>query len=262
MLKLFHNDMSVCAQKVRMLMCAKELEWESEHLNLRTGDQYKPEFVKLSPKALVPVLIHNENVILESNVIVEYLEDSFPSNPMFPSEPALRAKTRWWLVQLDAGLHTHIAAISFCLAFRFQLLERYKTEEELQHFISNMPDPSRKAFMQDTIPNGVKSERLKFALFAYSKVLADIGNALETNPWLVGKDMTAADIAYIPYIERLQQLGLSKWWDDKPQINRWLEKLRATSGYQQGIEKWKNKNYTDMMSSLAKENWESISSLI
>ena len=59
MIALYHNDMSVCAQKVRMALAEKQLPWESHHLDLRAGDQQKPEYVKLNPNAVVPTLVHN-----------------------------------------------------------------------------------------------------------------------------------------------------------------------------------------------------------
>jgi glutathione S-transferase len=45
MIELYHNDMSVCAQKVRFALGEKALV-ESRRLNLRAGDQQKPEYVK------------------------------------------------------------------------------------------------------------------------------------------------------------------------------------------------------------------------
>jgi len=262
MLKLFHNDMSVCAQKVRMVLAAKEAQWEGEHLNLRAGDQHKPEFIALSPKALVPVLVHDDQVILESSVIVEYLEELFPEKPLFPASLAERAKVRWWLLGLDAGLHVHVAAISFCLAFRYQVLEKYPDEADLKAFINNTPDPARLAALQDMIFNGKDSVRLKFAVLAYSKLLSDMGKTLKESDYLVGNSMTAADVGYIPYLDRLDQLGLSRWWQDKPQIDAWLERVRASSAYVKGIEEWKNPKYLGMMASLSEESWGIISDLL
>jgi glutathione S-transferase len=46
MVELDHNDMSVCAQKLRFALGEKAFQWESRHLNLRAGDQQKPEYVK------------------------------------------------------------------------------------------------------------------------------------------------------------------------------------------------------------------------
>jgi glutathione S-transferase len=51
MLTLYHNDMSVCAAKVRTALAAKKLDWNGVHLDLRGGDAQKPEYLKLNPNA-------------------------------------------------------------------------------------------------------------------------------------------------------------------------------------------------------------------
>jgi len=50
-LTLYHNDMSVCAQKVRLCLAEKALAYEDKHLNLRAGDQKRPEFLGSIPMA-------------------------------------------------------------------------------------------------------------------------------------------------------------------------------------------------------------------
>ena len=62
MLELYHNDMSTCAQKVRATLAEKDLAWDGHELNLRTGEQHKPQFLKLNPRGVVPVLVHDGNV--------------------------------------------------------------------------------------------------------------------------------------------------------------------------------------------------------
>jgi glutathione S-transferase len=78
MLALYHNDMSSCAQKVRLCLAEKELDWESRHLNLRADEHQQEWYLKLNPRAVVPTLVDGETVVPESNVINEYLEDRFP----------------------------------------------------------------------------------------------------------------------------------------------------------------------------------------
>src|SRR5580658_9684878 len=56
-LTLYHNDMSVCAQKVRLCLAEKDLAYEAEHLDLRAGDQKRPEYLALNPNGYVSTLV-------------------------------------------------------------------------------------------------------------------------------------------------------------------------------------------------------------
>ena len=57
MIRFYDNDMSVCAQKVRLVLAAKRLDYERHVLDLRAGDQFDPEYLKLNPKAVVPTIV-------------------------------------------------------------------------------------------------------------------------------------------------------------------------------------------------------------
>ena len=85
-LALYHNDMSSCAQKVRLMLHEKGLEWESRHLDLRAGEHQTDWYIKLNPRAVVPTLIDGDTVVPESNVINEYLDERFPDPPRKPRD--------------------------------------------------------------------------------------------------------------------------------------------------------------------------------
>jgi glutathione S-transferase len=259
MLELYHNDMSVCAQKVRMVLAHKNIDWQGPNLNLRAGEQFKPEFRKINPKGLVPVLVHDECVVTESNVIIEYLEEVFPESPLLSTDAFQRAQTRTWLTRLDAGLHEQVAVISFCIAFRYQILERCPTDEALQGFFNSIADPARRALMEDMVVNGMESPRLYLAAFAYDKLIKDMATSLATNDWLVGDHISLADLGFLPYIERLEQLQLSAWWSGYPQLAQWLERVRETPAYQTGIREWHNPAYIGLMESCGAGVWKKLS---
>jgi glutathione S-transferase len=122
MIELYHNDMSVCAQKVRFVLGEKALKWESRHLNLRAGDQQKPDYVKLNPNAVVPTLVDDGKVIIESTVINEYLDDAYPEPRLRPADAVARARVRLWTKQLDESVHAATRTISNAIAFRHQKL--------------------------------------------------------------------------------------------------------------------------------------------
>src|ERR1700752_1250609 len=136
MLELYHNDMSVCAQKVRLVIAEKGLAPTLHHLNLRKGDQLAPEYLKLNPNAVVPTLVHDGRVVIESTVICEYLDDAFPQKPL-RGDAGEKAQMRLWTKQLDEGLHIAIGNLSLCIAFRHQFLKR--TPEQLKAYYAGIP---------------------------------------------------------------------------------------------------------------------------
>jgi glutathione S-transferase len=254
--------MSVCAQKVRMVLAHKALDWDGSNLNLRAGEQFSPDFLRISRKGLVPVLLHDDEVILESNAIVQYLDEVFPDSPLLSQDAVQRAQTRGWLIRLDAGLHEQLAVISFCVAFRHQLLQHHPTSESLHVFFSQIPDPSRRAVMEDIVTNGLESPRLHLAALAYGKLIGDMATALTDTDWLVGEEISLADFAMLPYIERLEQLQLSGWWGAHPQLNQWLARLRATQAYTVGVAEWSNPSYIQLMNESGSVAWPHMKALL
>ena len=101
MLTLYHNDMSVCAAKVRTALAEKWLDCDLIHLDLRAGDTQTPEYLKLNPNAVVPTLVHDDRVFIESTVICEYIDDEWPGPPLKPPDSVGRARMRLWTKQLD-----------------------------------------------------------------------------------------------------------------------------------------------------------------
>jgi ganglioside-induced differentiation-associated protein 1 len=78
MLYLYHGATSVCAIKVRLTLAEKSLPWKGEVLALQKSDQFRPDYLKLNPNAVVPTLVHDGKVVIESTLIMEYLEEAFP----------------------------------------------------------------------------------------------------------------------------------------------------------------------------------------
>ncbi len=60
-------------------------------------DHLTPEYLKMNPNGVVPTLLHDGDPILDSSVIIEYLDEVFPEVKLTPIDPKERAKMRWWL---------------------------------------------------------------------------------------------------------------------------------------------------------------------
>ena len=85
MLTLYHYWSSVCSQKVRLCLAEKKLPFQSRHIDLFTFEHWEPFYRKINQKGVVPALDHDGKIIIESNVLLEYLEDVFPATRLRPS---------------------------------------------------------------------------------------------------------------------------------------------------------------------------------
>ena len=247
MLELYHNDMSTCAQKVRSQLAEKGLEWSGPNLNLRAGEQHTPEFLKLNPKGVVPVLVHDGFVVTESNIILEYVEDAFPDRKRLLAATAQeRARTRYWLQKLDSGLHLAIAVISIGVAFRDQLLAVHTTPEALEKFYLATPDPALRNIYRSLVPAGVDSPQFAAALEAWLKCFTEMEDRLASQPFLVG-ELSLADFGIVPYAVRFEHLRLEHAWAGLPNVAAWFGRMKQTAGYRGGIETWLNPKYLSLM---------------
>src|SRR5215475_353144 len=219
MLALYHNDMSSCAQKVRLVLAEKNLDWENGHLDLRAGEHQQDWYIKLNPRAVVPTLIDGDIVVPESNVINEYLDERFPDPPLKPADPFGRAKMRLWTKQLDEGVHdAGIAILSFGVAFRHQYISKGEAGKEM---LESIPDPVKRERRRDVIEKGLDSGHFKVALKRMLALYKDMESALAEHRFLVGNEYTIADAAFTPYINRLDHLDIMGVFEKYPRVSDW-----------------------------------------
>ena len=223
MIELYHNDMSVCAQKVRFALGEKTLQWKSHHLNLRAGDQQKPEYLKLNPNAVVPTLVDDGRVIIESTVINEYIDDAYPEPRLRPADAGARARMRLWTKQLDEGVHVATRVISNAIAFRHQKLAL--GTEALKMLHDKIPDPKKREESWENITKGVESRFFVDAVRRFDKLLADMEASLNRRILARRKRILLGRYRLAPYIRRLQDLQLQFLWDKRPHIPAWSEQL-------------------------------------
>jgi glutathione S-transferase len=93
--KLYNAPQSTCSQRVRFVLNAKSLPFAEVKLNLLDGDQLKPDYLKLNPNGVVPTLDHDGNIVIDSSVIIEYLDEVAPETENFtPADPVARTHAR------------------------------------------------------------------------------------------------------------------------------------------------------------------------
>jgi glutathione S-transferase len=260
MLALYHNDMSSCAQKVRLCLAEKGLKWESRHLDLRAGEHQQDWYVRLNPRAVVPTLIDGDVVVPESNVINEYLDERFPDPPLKPADPAGRAKMRLWTKQLDEGVHdAGIAVLSFALAFRHQYLDKGEAGKQM---LESIPDPIKRERRRDVIEKGLDSQYFKMAIARLLELYRDMDTTLSKQRWLAGDSYSIADAAFTPYVVRLDHLDVMGLLDRTPRVADWYRRLQARPSFADAIVRWENPKYLELMKRQGRESWPKIRQIV
>jgi glutathione S-transferase len=223
MLELYHTVNSVCAQKVRVELEEKALDWKSHLMTLR-GDQFEAAYLKLNPNGVVPTLIHDGRPIIESSVILYYLEECFPHARLMPEDPMARATVRLFNKLIDEYVHDACTVVTFAIAFRSRFQKMNPTD--LDSYLSHAPNQKRSDHKRDVIAHGLDSKFCVEATGHFVKLLQWIEHSTREHDYLAGAEFSLADIAVIPYVIRLDMLRLSPMWRSYRGLLKWYERVR------------------------------------
>jgi glutathione S-transferase len=183
----------------------------------------------------VPTLVDDGNVIIDSSVICEYLDEKYPAPKLTPDDMVQRAKMRAWMRYFEEVPTAAVRVPSFNMGF----LPRY---EHLDHdrFEAEQSDirPIRKHFYRRMGPTGFKRADVEAALEQINNTCARMDAALADGPWLMGAQYTLADIVVTPSIDRMADLGYSAIWADAyPRVTAWYIRMQARLAFQQAFYK-------------------------
>ena len=223
---LYNAPPSTCSQRVRFVLNAKKLPFTEIKLDLLAGDQLKPDYLALNPNGVVPTLDHDGAIVIDSSVICEYLDEIAPAPAYFtPHDPVLRAKMRALMHFIDEVPAAAVRVPTFNLAFlpRFAAM----SEEEFVAFAESKP--LRREFMLAMGRKGFPQQEMDAAMARLRRTYERMDAEIEKSggPWLLGKDISLADIMVMPAIVRMADLGQDNAWQDLPRVARWYDAIRA-----------------------------------
>jgi glutathione S-transferase len=226
---LYNAPQSTCSQRVRFVLNAKGLAFDEIKLNLLEGDQLKPDYLRMNPNGVVPTLDHDGNIVIDSNVIAEYLDEVEPAQSFTPEDPVRRARMRSLMHFIDEMPAAAVRVPTFNLAFlpRFAAM----SDEEFAAFAESKP--LRKEFMLAMGRTGFPKSEMDGAMSrlrrTYERMDSEIANS--GGPWLLGNEMTLADVAVMPAMVRMADLGREGDWADLPRVKKWYETIRAQPAF-------------------------------
>ena len=163
MVTLYGSAISNYYNKIKLALMEKEIAF-LEELVAPSQDE---AMLKLSPLGKIPFIKSNDGYLSESQAILEYLEDTFPANPLYPAEAFERAKCREFIQHLELNV---------------ELIARRLYAE---------------AFFGRTVSQEIKDEvRAKI-----TSGLTGLARLMKLSPYALGDRFTAADVAAWPHLQ-------------------------------------------------------------
>ena len=225
---LLNYQFSACSMKTRIYLNLKKIPFTSHQINLSAGENFSEWFQGINPRSLVPVLIHDGEVHIESNDILEYLEGCFKESPLIPENMEEKIKE---LFKFEDNLHVDIRNITFkFLVPRFlnkgkSVQPKAKNKATLNGELDSMDDVNRN-FWEHYEKYGITDEDASRSLIRFRTALEDLNDQLEDNPYILGAELSLVDIAWFIYATRIQHANypLKRL---HPNVSGWYERLYA-----------------------------------
>ena len=229
-LELYHGLASTCSKKVRMCLYEKNLAFHSHLLDLQKFEQHRPEYLALNPNGVVPTLVHDGVPIVESSVIIAYLDDCFPEPPLTPAVALDRTRMRLWIKYSDEVAYKAVYAPTWQkLAHR---AADGLAEGMVAETLASVPTAERRDRWEKMAADGFTTEELDAAYRKMRTCLADIDTALMQGPWLAGEALSLADLAMIPFVDRIRNLRPDYMPAGAyPHLDAWYECIRGRPSF-------------------------------
>jgi glutathione S-transferase len=206
MLTLYEHPLSAYAMKVKMALWEKKLEFTSIVPDGLANGTAGGGFVEASPRAEIPALIDGETKVFDSTVILEYLEDKWPTPALLPKTPAERARVRM-----------------------------------IEDIMDSLYEPNNWGIMEVTRfkrASGPLADKLvAFAKANIEQLQGWLNIQLGERAWFNGDNFGWGDIAVAPYVNRSAAVGLAPAKGSR--LDAWLSRANQRESVSKVIEQMK-----------------------
>lgn len=218
---LYHGLASTCSKKVRLALYEKGVAFESRLLDLRRREQRDPAYLALNPDGVVPTLVHKGRAIVESSIILEYVDDAFDGPELSPADPAGRAAMRLWLRYSDTAAFPSITAPTW----------------KFMQGIGPAPGPAGagQAAAATAAPRYSDAD-IAAAELKMAACISRLEQRLATVDWLLGGNFTLADAALLPFAHRIRNLRPEfVTASGQPAVAAWLARAAARPSFERAL---------------------------
>jgi len=228
---VLHFIGSSCSQKLRIFLNLKNIPWQSHPVDLPGNENFQPWFLGINPRGLVPVVVHDGAVHIESNDIIQYLERTFPTPRLIPAGHDNEVAG---LLKHEDDLHLDLRTLSFRFVFAppgppkpAAALESYRANGA--GTVQGLMDHEKNVqieFWQRAAKEGFTDERARASALKFRAEFEALDSTLAKQPYLMGDDLSVLDIAWFIYEHRLSLAGYP-FARLHPHVYAWAERLRA-----------------------------------
>lgn len=193
-------------RKVSIMLEELGVAYTPHRVSIMDGDQFKPDFLKISPNNKIPAIIdrdvEGEPVsVFETGAILAYLAEKY--GKFLPTAPAEKANVMQWLMWQMGGLGPMLG--------QFGYFHKFAQED--------VPAAKERYHNEAVRLLGVMEKQLA-----------------KTGAYIAGKDYTIADIAIYPWVKTLDFYGYSELIADLPNIKAYLDKVSQRPAIEKGWE--------------------------
>ena len=191
--------------KIHIMLEECGLPYTAHPIDIGKGDQFTPEFLKISPNNKIPALIDSDGPdgepisVFESGAILIYLAEKTGQFMPGTDDPRGRIKVLEWLMFQMGGVGPMLG--------------------QNHHFRAYAPEP------------------IPYAIDRYtneaSRLYGVIDKRLSETAYLAGDDYTIADMATFPWLRSYERQGQKL--EDFPNLKAWFEGIAARPAVQRGV---------------------------
>lgn len=224
---LYNGPHSTCSQKVRLVLWEKSIDFVDRQMNLSQNEHLSDWYLALNPNGVVPTLVHDGNIITDSSVINEYLEEIFPDKPLLPKTSVARAHMRAWRQYIDEVPTPAIRVPSF----NAYILKMWEGISDADFAALVEKRSVRKHLYLKIGRKGFPESEVREALERLRQTCERMESSLKLGSWLCGEQFTLADVSIIPTIVRLETLGHANMWEDLPALSAWYSAVKRRPSF-------------------------------
>lgn len=178
-------------------------DWRVHPINIGTGDQFAPDFLKISPNNKIPALVDPHGPdgkpisLFESGAILLYLASK--TGKLLPKSDRAKFEVLQWLMFQMGGVGPMLGQ-----AHHFRIY----APETIDYAVKRYTNEAKRLY-------GVMDKRL------------------QSSPFIGGKTYSVADIAIFPWLRSWQNQGID--WADYPALKTWFDRIAARPAVQRGV---------------------------